>query len=161
MTEAVRRLTVAAYVVALYFVLSFLVDVPTNVMPFNFSSETWRYGVVATVSNYLVSVLFGLILAAYVAALNGHRLVLRAVSILSAIGAVVLTVLLIGFLLDYIQTVRLVNAEDVRLFRIGAGKAGMKIGFVDLALTVMAVGAWRAAKVMAPRAEREEVTLVR
>lgn len=157
MNEATRRLTLAAYAVAFYFMLSPIADIATNVWPFDFSNEQWRYGLAAITSNYVVSALFALLVTAFVAAANEHRWVLRLVALVSIVGAVILAVMSVGLLFDYLQIANLVRPEESAPFKIGAMKAGMKIGVVCVVLVMMAVTTFRASRTIPVRVKERRV----
>ncbi len=157
MNEALRRLVVATYAVALFFVLSPIVDVVTNAWPINVGSEQWRFGFAGIASNYLVSALFGAMLAALLAAATGSRIMLRVIAALSIAAAVVLLVLVVGLLLDSIQLYGEVRPEDLQMFRIGALKSGAKIGAVMVVMAILALSCFRAARTLSGRTEAPPV----
>jgi hypothetical protein len=160
--DALRRLTLPAYAVCFFFAFSFFADVATNVWPFNPGNEQWRYGLAAISSNYIVSVLFAVLVTAAVAIANGHRLLARLVGLFSVVGAGVLLVMVIGLLLDYFQVVGTVAQEELTPFRIGFAKAGIKLGIVAIVLLICGIGTFRGAKLLPARVpERERSPLVR
>jgi hypothetical protein len=161
--ESLRRLSLAAYAVSFFFIFSFFADVATNVWPWDLGNEQWRYGLAAITSNYLVSVLFALLMTAGVATALGQRLLVRLVGIFSIVLAVFLSLMVIGLLLDYFQVVGAVAPEVVTPFRIGFAKAGIKLGTVAIVLVILGIGAFKAARLLpvkAPR-DRNQVPLVR
>lgn len=144
MNESLPRLTLTAYVVAFLFVVSPLVDILTNVWPWDGGNPQWRFGLVGVTSNYLISMIFGLLLAALVAAAQGHRATLKVLGVVSVLTAVVLMVLCGSFVLDTLQLRTVVREEQRALFKVGAVKTALKVGASILALLVMAVGTWKA-----------------
>lgn len=160
--ESLRRLSVAAYVVAAVFLLSPLIDVATNIYPTDLGSMQWRFGAFGILSNYLISAVFGLLLASLVAALSGHRLVLRACAALDGLTALVLFGLTLLFALDVLQLRSTVRPEATEMFRIGALKASFKVALVAVALLLMGIGSFRATRgeAMADRKGRKDSPLL-
>jgi hypothetical protein len=144
--DALRRLTPAAYAVALVFLLSPLVDVVTNVYPFESGSVQWRYGAVGIMSNYLISAVFGLLLATLVAALAGHVKVLWAAAATNLALAAVLVVIVGLFALDVLQLRNVVRPEAADMFKIGAAKAAFKLLVVAASLVLLGVAGLKAAR---------------
>jgi len=144
--ESLRRLSVAVYAVAAVFLLSPLVDVVTNTYPTDLGSMQWRFGAIGILSNYLISAVFGLLLATLVAALLGQRTMLRFSAALNVLIAVVLFALTLLFALDVLQLRSAVRPEAGEMFRIGALKAAFKIVMTGVALLLLGVGAFRAAR---------------
>lgn len=159
MTDALRRLALAIYALALYHVLSPVLDIATSVWPFNFGDERWRYSLAGYASNYMVSAIFGMGLAAVVAAACGHRTMLRIVGALSGLAAAGLLLMILSLGLDALQLNRLVDRESASMFRIGVGKAGLKFACEATVTALLAIGSFRAAKVLA--SERPAAPLVR
>ena len=149
MSESTRRLVPASYVVALLFVLGPIADSLTNVWPWQLDNEQWRFGLVGVSSNYLVSVVFGLLMAAVIAGAAEQRTMLRVVGALAGAGAAVLVLVLAAFALDTIQLRGYVREEQVPMFKIGAVKTFLKVLTASLALVVLTVGCFKAAKTLA------------
>jgi hypothetical protein len=144
--ESLRRMTPAAYVVALVFILSPLVDVVTNFYPFDPGSVQWRYGAVGIMSNYLISAVFGLLLGTFAAALSGHTRVLWTFIALNFVLAVALVLILGLFSLDVVQLRNLVRPEAAEMFKIGAAKAALKLLMVAVSLLLMGIVGFRAVR---------------
>lgn len=153
MTDAVRRLVPALYAIALYHVISPIYDVATTVWPFKLGDERWRYSLAGFASNYAVSAIFGIALAALVAAAANHRTLLRVAGIIAALGTVLMLVMALGLGLDALQLLRQVDREVVAQFRIGVTKAAIKLVLEGVVLLLLAIGCFRGARTM-PR-ERE------
>jgi hypothetical protein len=130
--------------VALLFIVSPLVDVLTNVYPWGWGNEQWRFGFFGVTSNYLVSLIFGLLLAGMTAALAGHRGMLRATAVVAGLFAVVELVMCFGFVLDTIQVRMAVRPDQEHLFKIGAVKTAGKMGFCLIATACVSLGAFKA-----------------
>lgn len=147
MNDSLRKLCLASYLVALLFVVSPMVDVMTNVWPWGWGSEQWRFGTFGTASNYLISLIFGLLLAATTAAWAGHRGMLRATAAVGGLFTVLVLLMCFGWMLDTIQVRMLVREDQHTLFKIGVIKTGMKMGFCLIALGAVSLGTFKAAKV--------------
>ncbi len=138
-----------AYLVGLLFVFTPFVDSVAQVWPPMLGSAGWRYGLVGIGANFLISVLFGILLLAVVAAVRGHRSMLRAVGVLSLILALASVGAAIAFALDALQVRTSIpggNAQALRMFDIGAVKAGLKYLVSALVLLWMTWMTWRAAR---------------
>jgi hypothetical protein len=127
--EASAHLTGPVYAVALLFVVSPVVDVLSQVWPLGLDSPSWRYGAIGLGANYLISALFGMLGLVLVAALRQHRRTLNGLSLLSALGALLLLVGALSFLLDAAQVRAGVPRDNPRtlwVFDVGAAKAIFK-----------------------------------
>lgn len=144
MNDSLRKLCFASYVVALLFIVAPIMDVLTNVWPWGWGSEQWRFGTFLTTSNYLVSLIFGLLLAATTAAMAGHRALLRATAVVAGLFTVLVLLMCFGWVLDTIQVRMLVRPEQHALFKIGLIKTGGKMGFCLITLAAVSVGAFKA-----------------
>jgi len=144
--ESLRRLTWASYLVALLFFVFPVVDILTNVWPWEFSGEQWRFGLAGITSNYLISLIFGLLWGACVAAALGHRAVLSAIGVLAGVGTLMLLLLTLTFTLDTLQVRNQVLDDQRALFVIGAFKTMGKIVAAMVTMLVLALNAFRAAK---------------
>ncbi len=144
--DSLRRLSVAAYAVAVLFILSPLVDVLTNIYPTDLGSMQWRFGAIGILSNYLISGVFGLLLATLVAALLGHRTLLRISAIVDLATAAVLLGITLLFALDVLQLRSTVRPEAGEMFRIGALKASLKILMTAVALLLLGIRALKASR---------------
>lgn len=146
MNESLRRYTPAAYAVAAYFILVPVADIATNAWPWNFTNEQWRYGLAGITANYLVSVLFGALLAGLFAAAHEHRLLLRVLGIALLVAAVLQLVMVLGLVLDTFQIQGMIQGDERTMLRIGATKAGFKIGASAVLMIVIAIACFRAAR---------------
>ncbi len=143
-----------AYFIGLLFVVTPFVDSVAQVWPPMPGSTGWRYGLVGIGANFLISVLFGILLLAIVAAVRGHRGVLRAVGVLSLLLGLGSVGAAIGFALDALQvrtSIPRANTQALRMFDIGAVKAGIKYLVSGLVLLWMAWMTWRAARIIPHR----------
>lgn len=143
----------ALYFMAGVFFLTPIVDAASNVWPFALGLETWRYGAFGAAANYLVSVLFGAVLAGWVAVRCQHRGTLRFVAFGSIFMAVILTVIAGEFALDVLQLQNVVPAPDRTGFAIGAAKSELKYASTIIGFVILAVVALRSSAAL-PRHRR-------
>jgi hypothetical protein len=160
--EAAPYLTGPAYAVALLFALFPFIDTLAQVWPLGLDSPSWRYGAIGLGANYTISVLFGVLGLALVAALRQHRRVLLAVTVVSGVGALLALVAALGFLLDAFQVRSGVPRDDPRtlwLFDVGAAKATAKYLLSAGVLAWLALTGWKAGHaIAAPELEHEAAT---
>lgn len=145
MTDILRRYAPSCYFVAFLFIVGPIVDVSTNIYPWDTASMQWRFGGVGVLSNYLVSVVFGLLLAGLVAGARESRNSLLAVGVFSGLWALLLIVLVIAYPLDAFQLRPVVREEQLTLFKIGAVKTLFKVLLSLMAFLVLTNSAIRAA----------------
>ena len=150
-------LTGPAYAVGLLFVLMPVVDTLAQTWPAALGEPAWRYGTVGLGANYLISVLFGMLLMCLVAGLRQHRRTLRVLAIVNGVVALVLLLAAIGFPLDALQVRMGVPRDNPRtmwLFNAGAAKAELKYLLSIAVLGWLAVASWRARRAIpAPDAD--------
>ena len=147
--DVTPHLTGPIYGVGLLFILLPIMDTISQVWPPSFGSPSWRYGLVGIGANYLISILFGLLLVCLVASFQWHRRVLRWMAIASSVFAVFAVIAAIGFVLDALQLrpgLPRDNRGALRMFDIGAGKALFKYLVTAVAFAWLGFGAWRAAR---------------
>ncbi len=157
-TDASSYLSGPVYAVGLLFVLIPLVDTLAQVWPPAVGNPSWRYGTVGIGANYLISVLFGMMLISVVAGYLGQRHVLKWLAGVNAALAVIALLSTLGFVLDALQVrpgIPRGNAQALRLFDIGAEKAVFKYVVTAVVLCWLALASWRAAKAI-PHAKGEE-----
>ena len=143
------HLTGPAYGVAMLFVALPIVDTLSQVLPPAPGNAGWRYGLVGLGSNYLVSVLFGMLLWSYLAGVRLQRRTLRVLAVVNGAVAVLMVVAAMGFLLDAAQVRASLpkdNFRSLRMFDIGAAKAVFKYAVGAPVLGWIALASWRAAR---------------
>ncbi len=162
MENALRRFATPFYLVAALFFFTPVLDVFLNVWPWRPGLEEWRYGAVGAAANYLVSMVFGCLLATATAAVCGHRRSLRVLAVADWVVAALLAALTLEFVLDVLQLQTRVPQEDQRGFRLGAVKAVVKYLASIVCLVVVGIAGWRFAREM-PRQQddRPDAVLVR
>ncbi len=156
----VHTLTGPVYAVGFLFVLLPIVDTFAQVWPLSFGNPTWRYGTVGIGANYLISVLFGMLLLCLVAGQGGHRRTLKVLMWLNLLGAVVALAGTASFVLDALQvraTIPRDNAQAMRMFNIGAEKAVLKYLLSEVVLLWLAFSCWRVVRQMPSAAAEEKV----
>jgi hypothetical protein len=134
--------------VALLLVVVPVFDLFANVWPLRPTSLHWRFGTSGLLSGFLLTPLLGMALLTAVAAVNGRRGSLLALTMASAAGALILTALVPLFALDFLQLRGTVPPAEKALFDASGVKAVVKHAASALALAVLAVGnfrLWRAA----------------
>jgi hypothetical protein len=152
-----------AYGVALLFIVLPIVDTLAQVWPPAFGSASWRYGAVGLGANYLISVLFGLLLSSLVAGWRQHRRTLRWLAIVNGVFAVLAVIAAIAFALDVLQLrpgLPRDNPVALRLFDLGAEKAVFKYLVSAVALVWVGLGARNAARAIPVSAETDVPKLV-
>ena len=110
------------------------------------SSEQWRFGSVSILSNYLVSIVFGLMLLGALGVARGARGTLYFVTATSGLLALLLFVIMISYTLDTLQVWGSVREEQMEMFKIGAGKTLFKIALFFVASVALAVAALRSGR---------------
>jgi hypothetical protein len=164
--EAAPYLTGPAYAVALLFVIFPILDTIAQVWPLGLDSPSWRYGAIGLGANYLISGIFGMLGLALVAAVRQHRRILMGVTFVNALGALLLLVAVLSFMLDAFQVragVPRDNPKTLWVFDVGAAKAAFKYLVSAGLLAWMGLMGWKAVGTIArpaPEADEEAPRLV-
>ena len=143
------HLTGPAYGVAILFVALPIVDTLSQVLPAAPGNPGWRYGVVGLGSNYLVSVLFGMLLLSFLAGARLQRRTLRVLAVVNGVAALLMLAAAMGFVLDAAQVRASLprdNFRSLRMFDVGAAKAVFKYVVCAPVLGWIAVASWRATR---------------
>lgn len=111
--DPLRRLAPAAYCIAALLIGVTLIDFLGNAWPFLPGEVNWRYGVIGSLSIYLLSPLIGLLIASVIAALAPHPAMSRIIGALSLLSGVLVLLGLVSFGLDSLQ-VRSAAAPDAK-----------------------------------------------
>lgn len=150
MVRPLRSLAPACYIIAALLLLLPASDYLIDAWPFRPDVVDWRYGVEGLISNYVLSPLLGLLLASVTAAWLNQTAVLRWLSLLAWIGAVLLVLVLGGFLLDSLH-VRGGAPADARWVTTSSFVlAAAKILVAALTLIILGVCDLRAARAFEP-----------
>lgn len=136
-----RRLALSLYFVSALFILTAVVDAVANTLPLQPSLVTWRYGAVGALANYLISPVFGALLATATAFVLHHGRTLRVLGVLWAITALAMLALAVGFSLDVIQLRAMIPPDQLSPYQVGAAKALAKYGLTAVAFALMAATA--------------------
>ncbi len=158
MNDSFRRIAIAAYAVAAIFILLPILDVVASAyLDYDPGNGTWRYEVAGYVANYMISLVFGVLMAALAAALREDRLLLRLTSWFSGLVALGM-ILMMGLLaLDIVQLQSVVTAQAHAAFLVGGLKAELKLGLMALGLLFLLVAGLKGSK---GRAERDEPAML-
>lgn len=147
--ENLQRYAKALYPAAFLLVLVPLADITLRSFGAEAGSLQWRFGTVGLLFGNLGTVVLGLSLAGFLAAVAGQRGLLRGIGLVAVLLAIVLAALLVLFGLDAIQIRRLVALpmrRGILLSSLGAAFAAV------MAMIALLVGGRGA--LLASRAER-------
>ncbi len=127
--------TLKAFAWPVYFLGFLLIVTPmgdflTNVMPMRPGSAEWRYGSVGLFAGFLLTPTLGVLILLFAAIVLEHRMVVKILSVLNLLVAILFLILIALFALDVVQ-VRASIPEDAvaevrSRFHIGAAKAVLK-----------------------------------
>jgi hypothetical protein len=141
MTEY-RPLLKSLYPLGALVAVASVVEPLFRVLPFRLGEVGWRFGAVGFFSSAMSGVLFGVAVTAVIAALLGHRRVIRTLAVLLAAGSVVLLGVLVVFTLDYLQLRGTVNPQVQGAFDATVWRAMGMLVLVAGVAAGMAVGGW-------------------
>ena len=103
MKDNLRKLALPGYVVVAFMLLMPVVDVVAISLPLEPGDLQWRFGFLGTMTRFLETPAMGLLLLTVMAAMLEHRALLRAVSVVCILGAVVMLGISAIFALDALQ----------------------------------------------------------
>ena len=156
----VRRLSLVGYLLALYLVITPLLDALTRILPVRPGEVGWRFGAMGLVFNTLVTPLLGLFLAMLAAVVLGHRRILRGLGVVSYTATVTLALGLVLFMLDYVQARAGVVAEQLGGVDIVSWKA-VFLGAVGMMIAgSLGRVAWKASRTVAKDRQAETLMVV-
>ena len=147
--ENLQRYAKALYPAAFLLVLVPLADITLRSFGTEAGSLQWRFGTVGLLFGNLGTVVLGLTLAGFLAAVAGQRGLLRGIGMVAILLAIILAALLVLFGLDAIQIRRLVAIQMRRGILISSVGAAFAAVMAMIALLVGGRGA-----LLASRAER-------
>ena len=145
-SASLKSLAWPTYFVAFLLVATPALDFLTNIWPLHLSNVQWRYGSVGLLAGFLLTPLFGIMFALGAALVLRHRLVLRVVSYLNLVSAVLILVLVGLFALDVLEVRATVPEEARAMFRTGAAKAAVKYVTMAGALGWLGIAGVRATR---------------
>ncbi len=155
-TNVAHYLTGPMYAVGFLFVFSPLADTFAQVWPPSFGNPSWRYGTIGVGANYVISVLFGMLLMSFVAGRQAHRRTLLVLTWVNVVFALVAIAGTVTFVLDALQVragLPRNNEATLRMFTIGTEKATLKYLLGEIVLLWLALVSWRAARAIPRDAE--------
>lgn len=144
--ENLQRYAKGLYPLGFLLMLVPMVDILLRVFPPQFGQLQWRFATVGLALGNVGTVLLGLGLIGLVAAICGHRVVLRVLGFVALVFAVVLLAVLVLFALDAVQIRQMAAANFKRQIvtsSLGAAFAGT-MGMI--ALVVLGRGALAASR---------------
>ena len=147
---------VGAYFFAFLLVFWPMVDYLTTVWAPQFGNVEWRYGAVGLMAAYLTTPLLGMALALLVAFSLRQVNTLRALSMLSLMGAVFLIPAMLSFALDVVQLRSTRPPESLPSFQAGALIAEAKHFTALVTLALFGLGGWTTAGDISRKARSPE-----
>jgi len=139
--ENLSRYAKSLYPAALLLVIVPLADLSLRAFPAQWGSLQWRFGIVGLLFGNFGTILLGAGLIGLIAALCGHRGILRALGYSTLVVAIVTVVMLGLFLLDAVQMRQLANANFKRAILLSASGALFAGLFGTFTLVAMGRGA--------------------
>ncbi|HWP03506.1 MAG TPA: hypothetical protein VNL96_08630 [Gemmatimonadaceae bacterium] len=124
--DRLRPFAGASYALAALLVVLPLLDYTQNVGAPQLGNVQWRFASVGLLSSYLVTPLLGASLAVGTAAVLEHRTARRILGYGCMALAILLVLMLLGFVLDVIQLRHGVPTEGRRGFDAATARAGLK-----------------------------------
>ena len=122
-----RQLAPAAYLVAAVLVIFPLYDSAVSLIPWNVSSAQWRFGALGLLSNTLMIVCLGALIAVGVSMLADQPRGRRALGIIAWVFAILLLVGIAGFALDAVQARGQIRADLRASYQIASITAELKL----------------------------------
>jgi chromate transport protein ChrA len=154
--SAVRLAAMATYGLALFFIIHPVGDLILNFIPIQVADVQWRYAFLGLLANYVLTMQSGVVFAFVATALAGHYRVMRWLSGVSALLAVILLVATILFSLDVLQLRISVPAEERLIFKVGALKSAAKLLLAVAFTGFVGAAGWIASGRRASRAARPD-----
>lgn len=161
--ENVQRYTKGLYPLGVLLMLVPLVDLSLRVFPPRFGQLQWRFATVGVALGNLGTILLGLALVGLVAAIVGHRKLLKTLGVFALVMAIVLIAVLVLFALDAVQIRQMAAANFKRQIvtsSLGAAFAGTMATISLFAIGRSALLASKDSRVSQPRAKAAPSPLV-
>jgi hypothetical protein len=156
--ETMKPTKWAVYAGGLLLAFHGTVDALTNLYPFFPGEAAWRYGAIGLLSNFFFPISAGVLVWTAASLLwrdRGPVVIGFGVNAFLALLCLALPVLL---LLDALQINSSVPPADAWRFKVGVGKAGLKLGVTFLAHGLLAFAGWRLLRSTKGSAAEEEVS---
>jgi hypothetical protein len=122
-----RQLAPAAYLVAAALVIFPLYDSTVSLLPWNVMSAQWRFGAIGLLSNTLMIVCLGALLAAAVSIFANQPRTRRVLWVISWTVSVLLLLGIVAFALDAVQARRQIRADLLASYQIASITAELKM----------------------------------
>jgi len=132
-----RQLAPAAYLVAAALVIFPLHDSGVNLIPWTLGSAQWRFGAIGVLSNTLMIVCLGALIAVGAAILSNQPRARRVLGAVSWVLAVFLLVAIAAFAMDAVQARRQIRADMLTAYRIASITAEVKLLMGVLAFAML------------------------
>jgi hypothetical protein len=144
--ENLQRYAKGLYPLGILLLLVPLADITLRVFPPQFGQLQWRFATVGLLLGNTGTVLLGLAITGLVAAVSGHRTLLRVLGFVYLLLGIVLLAVLALFLLDAVQIRQMAAANFKRQILVSAMGAAFGGLLGTIALFSMARGALAASK---------------
>jgi hypothetical protein len=155
--DLVRRLRAPGYLIMAVTSILPLIDLLMAISPMHPGTVMWRFGAVGLISSAIGAPLLVLTLVYALALLSGDRKVVITVGVIAAVIAVLMFIGAGSFSLDALQMKGRVNPTALDKFKGASALALAKLLLMGIAAVVLAVSAFRSAKL----AKRETVRVAR
>ena len=122
-----RQLAPAAYLVAAALVIFPLLDSAMSLMPWKAGSTQWRFGAIGLISNTLMIVCLGALIAVGMSVLANHEAGRRVLGKISWTLAVLLLIGIVAFAMDAVQARRQIRADLLSSYQLASIMAEVKL----------------------------------
>jgi hypothetical protein len=122
-----RQLAPAAYISAAALVIFPLYDSSTSLIPWTVANAQWRFGAIGVLSNTLMIVCLGALIAVGAAILSNQPRARRLLGATSWVLAVVLLFAIAAFAMDAVQARRLIRADLLGAYQTASITAEVKL----------------------------------
>lgn len=146
MNTKLRPLAWAAYAVALLLIIMPLVEVVLGIWPLRVGQVNWRFGAAGLVSQSVMTPLLGLFLAIATAALVGHRIAARVLSVIALAGGIMGILAIAMFGLDALEARASVRPESMTAFDRASIVAGVRYILGTVTAFLLGIGGWKASR---------------
>lgn len=144
--KANRSLVFVFYAMTVLMITLPLLETLLTVWPVRLGDVAWRFGAAGLFSRALMTPLLGLTLLTVLALVLAHRKAMMTTAVLALLGALVLVVADVLFVLDALQMRAQVRAEARTAFDLASLLAFFKISTSFVVTAVLALAAWKVAR---------------